>query len=130
MKQFVVAFYLSVISISAYSMEETTGSTIVEGAREYGRYNQGFKDIDTNSTLMYSGFVLGVANVLSISKLSCFPSKTDGDQVISIVTKYILANPEEWNLKGVQLVSNGITSTFSCKTEHRSSEKTDNSRSY
>ncbi|MEI6745953.1 MAG: Rap1a/Tai family immunity protein [Methylococcaceae bacterium] len=114
MKKLILVLGLFLLSANSHSMKLTDGSVIAEGAREWNKYQIGTGH-NVNNALMYSGFVIGISNVLAISKLACIPSKSDGNEIVATVTKYILDKPQVWSLDAVQIISNAIVTYYPCK---------------
>lgn len=98
--------YPSYASAKVVSLSTITGPVLVDVCR-----------VDRGSEFdSCSAYILGVADALQYSGISCIPaSDAFTIQTLAIVKRYIKDNPSKWGLHASQIVRAALTSTFPCK---------------
>ena len=110
-----ILIFMVVVGINA---EAFSGNDLVEKMKEQIKFA---KDGTGNfgDTMLYSGYVIGVSDVLEDAGFLCIPNGVTKGQIISIVNKWILDNPKEWNKRPNQLVERPLLDAFSCSKKRK-----------
>ncbi|MFM5007340.1 MULTISPECIES: Rap1a/Tai family immunity protein [Aeromonas] len=63
---------------------------------------------------VYSGYVIGVHDAFD-DVLFCTPENVTKGQVKAVISKYLKANPEQWNKSADSIVIEALRGAFPCK---------------
>jgi hypothetical protein len=91
-----------------------TGNDLVEVMREADKLDMGHPRADLFKVGLYAGFVIGAFDAYILAGLLCPPDQVTMGQAMAIVSRYLEANPAEWNLPAIDLVRDGLRSAFPC----------------
>lgn len=76
--------------------------------------NGGKSSADFQKEAYFTGYVSGVHDIVR-GVIVCPPQNAKLGQLMAVVRKYLLANPEKWNQSAGVLVLNALTQAFPCK---------------
>lgn len=101
---FIILFSSLTIAGDRYSV---TGNMLMEWVNDSNNTTPNW------SSGMVAGFVAGVSD--STSESLCIPSNVTNNQLEAIVTKYLIANPEIWNIPASDIVVKALSNVWKCK---------------
>jgi hypothetical protein len=82
--------------------------------REVDKYSRGHPSPNSVSIGFYQGFVAGIFDAYDSAELLCSTGGVTLGQAEAIVSRYLKANPTEWNLPAVDVVRDALLSPFPC----------------
>jgi Rap1a immunity proteins len=91
-----------------------TGNDLVEVMREAVKLDIGHPRPDFFKVGIYSGFVIGAFDAYILAGLLCPPDRATHGQAMAIVSRYLEANPDEWNLPAAYLAREALLFAFPC----------------
>jgi Rap1a immunity proteins len=94
--------------------EIITGNDLVEYMREQDKHNMGHPNPEYFSVGFYSGFVAGAFDAYDSAGMLCYTDQVALGQAEAIVSRYLKANPDKWNLPAVDLIQDALQSAFPC----------------
>ncbi len=105
---------------SAISFRFEEGQKLKEQAYAYEKANNEMREATITERIdgtFFMGYVIGTADALSMTEVICLSKDVKGEQLYSMVGKYIKNNPEKWHLSGIEIVTNALLPTFPCKSK-------------
>lgn len=91
-----------------------TGNELVENMRESDKADAGDRTANFMKSAYYSGYIMGVSDVLNHMLFDLPPRVTVG-QICSVVAKYLKNHPERWNELASELVMDALSEAFPLK---------------
>ena len=96
------------------SLESLLGKKLVEAMREYDRRDMGQPNSDPYMVGFYTGYVAGAYDAYDSAGVLCGTDQVTQGQAWRTVSRYLKANPAEWNLPAIYLVRHALQSEFPC----------------
>jgi hypothetical protein len=104
------AFSQTTLPAGRIAVSSISGAQLERECRESARQDMDF----------CSGYILGTADALQISHLTCRPhSDVATLQTVAVVRRYILDHPEQWHEHAATIVYAALVRAFPCPTDSR-----------
>ena len=119
MRQIISVVFATILVSMALPAHAVTGSQLKACCADYDdEKNKGFF-----SSGFCAGYITGTIESIAIWTAGsshipyCLPENATNDQIISVIRKYLDANPEKLHLDGAELIIDAISDAFPCKCE-------------
>ena len=90
------------------------GNKLVEAMREFDRWDVGQPRANSYMVGFYTGYVAGAYDAYDSAGVLCGTDQVTQGQAWRTVSRYLKANPAEWNLPAIYLVRGTFLSAFPC----------------
>ena len=90
------------------------GNELLHNMHEHEKAMDEKLDTDFAAAGKYSGFVMGIFDLLDWQGVICHKERVSQQQAWAVVTKYLKAYPAERNEPAVFLVTKALTKAFPC----------------